>query len=262
MVLAEHTSVPLSDDIRLTNKNSENLHAELLLLLSAHEKAGASDYEDALKFASDFFRAAGIADGDVALSDGSGLSRKDLVTPRAVVQLLRYAAAQPWGELYRSTLPVAGEDGTLSDRMKNTPAADARLRKNGNHRPRQCALGLRDDTSRRAPLVFDPWKQQQSPRAGREQSHRCDLRGDGRGVGPGAADEEKEVKEEASRRRALVAQPLLAVWVLRSSIVYEFVKVEKTAQPRVAVLLKPTEALWVAASAATFSMAAIAAFRP
>jgi len=130
-VFAEHTSGPLSDDIRLTNKNSENLHAELLLLLAAHEKAGATDYEDALKFASDFFKTAGIADGDVVLSDGSGLSRKDLVTPRAVVQLLRYAATQPWGELYRSTLPVAGEDGTLSDRMKNTPAAARVIAKTG-----------------------------------------------------------------------------------------------------------------------------------
>jgi D-alanyl-D-alanine carboxypeptidase/D-alanyl-D-alanine-endopeptidase (penicillin-binding protein 4) len=130
-VLAEHTSVPLSDEVRLTNKNSENLHAELLLLLAAHEKAGANDYEDALKVASDFFKAAGIADGDVALSDGSGLSRKDLVTPRAVVQLLRYAATQPWGELYRSTLPVAGEDGTLSDRLKNTPAAGRVFAKTG-----------------------------------------------------------------------------------------------------------------------------------
>jgi len=131
LVLAERTSVPLSDEVRLTNKNSENLHAELLLLLSAHEKAGAKNYEDALKFAADFFRTAGIADGDVALSDGSGLSRKDLITPRAAVQLLRYAATQPWGELYRSTLPVAGEDGTLSDRMKNTPAAGRIFAKTG-----------------------------------------------------------------------------------------------------------------------------------
>jgi len=122
-VLAEHMSVPLSDDVRLTNKNSENLHAELLLLLAAHEKAGATNYEDATKAESDFFKNAGIADGDVVLSDGSGLSRKDLITARAAVQLLRYAAKQPWGELYRSTLPVAAEDGTLSDRMKNTPAA-------------------------------------------------------------------------------------------------------------------------------------------
>ena len=131
VVLAEHTSVPLSDEIRLTNKNSENLHAELLLLLAAHEKTGAADYEDALKYALEFFRTAGIADGDVVLSDGSGLSRKDLVTPRSVVQLLRYAAAQPWGELYRSTLPVAGEDGTLSDRMKDTPAAGRVFAKTG-----------------------------------------------------------------------------------------------------------------------------------
>jgi D-alanyl-D-alanine carboxypeptidase/D-alanyl-D-alanine-endopeptidase (penicillin-binding protein 4) len=130
-ILAEHNSVPLSDEMRLTNKNSENLHAELLLLLAAHEKAGAANYEDALKFESDFFRSAGIADGDVVLSDGSGLSRKDLVTPRAVVQLLRYAATQPWGELYRSTLPVAGEDGTLSDRMKNKPAAGRVVAKTG-----------------------------------------------------------------------------------------------------------------------------------
>jgi len=130
-VLAEHTSVPLSEDIRLTNKNSENLHAELLLLLTAHEKAGANDYEDALKVESDFFRSAGIADGDVVLSDGSGLSRKDLVTPRATVQLLHYAATQPWGELYRSTLPVAGEDGTLSERMKNTPAVARVFAKTG-----------------------------------------------------------------------------------------------------------------------------------
>ena len=130
-VFAEHTSVPLSEEIRLTNKNSENLHAELLLLLAAHEKAGANDYEDALKVESDFFKTAGIADGDVVLSDGSGLSRKDLVTPRATVQLLRYAATQPWAELYRSTLPVAGEDGTLSERMKNTPAAARVLAKTG-----------------------------------------------------------------------------------------------------------------------------------
>jgi len=130
-IFAERASVPLSDEVRLTNKNSENLHAELLLLLAAHEKAGARNYEDALKVSADFYKTAGIADGDMVLSDGSGLSRKDLVTPRAVVQLLRYASAQPWGELFRSTLPVAAEDGTLSDRMKNTPAAGRVFAKTG-----------------------------------------------------------------------------------------------------------------------------------
>ncbi len=130
-VFADHSSVPLSDEVRLTNKNSENLHAELLLLLSGREKAGARNYEDALKAESDFFRTAGIVEGDVVLSDGSGLSRKDLITPRATVQLLRYAETQPWGALYRSTLPQSAEDGTLSDRMKGTPAAGRIFAKTG-----------------------------------------------------------------------------------------------------------------------------------
>lgn len=130
-VLVEHTSPPLADDIVFTNKESENLHAELLLLLAAHEKAGAADYEDALKYESGFFATAGLGAGEVVLSDGSGLSRKDLVTPRSVVRLLHYASTQPWGELYRTSLPVAGEDGTLSERMKNTPAAGHVFAKTG-----------------------------------------------------------------------------------------------------------------------------------
>jgi serine-type D-Ala-D-Ala carboxypeptidase/endopeptidase (penicillin-binding protein 4) len=130
-ILAEHISLPLAEDIRLTNKNSENLHAELMLLLAAHEKAGSATYEEAEKVAADFFRMAGVAPNDVVLSDASGLSRRDLVTPRAIVQMLDYAATQPWGDLYRSSLPVAGEDGTLSERMKNTPAAGHIFAKTG-----------------------------------------------------------------------------------------------------------------------------------
>jgi len=130
-VLAEHISPTLADDVLLVNKISQNLHAELLLRLAAREKAGALTLDDALKFAADFRHTAGIADADVQTEDGSGLSRSDLVTPRAVAQILAYAAKQPWGEVYRSSLPVAGEDGTLSDRMKNTAAADHVFAKTG-----------------------------------------------------------------------------------------------------------------------------------
>jgi serine-type D-Ala-D-Ala carboxypeptidase/endopeptidase (penicillin-binding protein 4) len=130
-VLLDRTSVPLSDDVRLTNKESENIHAELLLLLAAHEKTGATTYEDALKFATGFYTSAGIDGSDLVLSDGSGLSRKDMVTPRAIVQILRYAASQPWAESYRSSLPVAAEDGTLAARMKNTAAAGRVFAKTG-----------------------------------------------------------------------------------------------------------------------------------
>jgi D-alanyl-D-alanine carboxypeptidase/D-alanyl-D-alanine-endopeptidase (penicillin-binding protein 4) len=152
-VLAEHISVPLSEVVRLVNKNSENLNAELLLLLAAREKAGATTREEAVNFAAEFFKTAGIPDGDLVLYDGSGLSRLNLVTPRAVVQILVYAASQPWGELYRSTLPVAGEDGTLADRMKNTSAAGRVFAKTGTEAHINALSGYAT-TVRGARLIF------------------------------------------------------------------------------------------------------------
>jgi serine-type D-Ala-D-Ala carboxypeptidase/endopeptidase (penicillin-binding protein 4) len=122
-VLAEHKSVPLVESIQLLNKISQNLHAELVLRTIAREKAGVGTTDAGVELEKQFLRAAGIADGDAVLVDGSGLSRQTLVTPRAVVQMLSYASRQPWGESFRSTLPVAGEDGTLEDRFKGTPVA-------------------------------------------------------------------------------------------------------------------------------------------
>jgi D-alanyl-D-alanine carboxypeptidase/D-alanyl-D-alanine-endopeptidase (penicillin-binding protein 4) len=123
VVLAEHISPPLLESIRMLNKISQNLHAELLLRTIAREKAGVGTTDAGVVIERNFLNSIGLADGDVVLADGSGLSRQDLVTPRATAQLLEYAARQPWGESYISTLPVAGEDGTLEDRMKGTAAA-------------------------------------------------------------------------------------------------------------------------------------------
>jgi D-alanyl-D-alanine carboxypeptidase/D-alanyl-D-alanine-endopeptidase (penicillin-binding protein 4) len=122
-VLAEHTSPALLQDVRLTNKLSINLHAELLLRVAAKEKAAATTMDDALAFATAFRQGIGIAPDEVQLTDGSGLSRGDLVTPQSVVQLLAYAQRQPWGPDFAASLPVAGRDGTLETRMRGTAAA-------------------------------------------------------------------------------------------------------------------------------------------
>jgi serine-type D-Ala-D-Ala carboxypeptidase/endopeptidase (penicillin-binding protein 4) len=123
IVFAEHISPPLSEIVRVTNKVSQNLHAELLLRAVAHEKKGFGVTDAGLWVEQDFLKSIGVADGDVVLSDGSGLSRDDLVTPRAVLQLLRYDALQPWGADYISTFPIAGVDGTLENRFLGTAAA-------------------------------------------------------------------------------------------------------------------------------------------
>ncbi|HLW97372.1 MAG TPA: D-alanyl-D-alanine carboxypeptidase/D-alanyl-D-alanine-endopeptidase [Candidatus Acidoferrales bacterium] len=122
-VLAEHISPPLSDDLRVMLKTSQNLHAEMLLRVSARAKTGDSSEDTALQFEEDFRKGLGLSDADVVMTDASGLSRKDMVTPQSEVTLLRWAGQQPWAEIFRSALPLAGEDGTLMDRMKGTPAA-------------------------------------------------------------------------------------------------------------------------------------------
>jgi D-alanyl-D-alanine carboxypeptidase/D-alanyl-D-alanine-endopeptidase (penicillin-binding protein 4) len=85
-----------------------------------------------LKLEEEFIKSAGIAETDVYLTDGSGLSRVNLVTPRAVVTLLRYIARQTWGEDFIFTLPIAGRDGTLENDMKDTPAAGRIRAKTGS----------------------------------------------------------------------------------------------------------------------------------
>jgi serine-type D-Ala-D-Ala carboxypeptidase/endopeptidase (penicillin-binding protein 4) len=122
-VLAEHVSVPLSDAVKLINKISQNLHTEMLLRTVARQNGSWKTPDELMKVPADFYAAAGIATDDVIQTDASGLSRHDLVTPRAIVTLLGYAQKQPWFGPYYASLPVSGQDGTLEDRMKNSLAA-------------------------------------------------------------------------------------------------------------------------------------------
>src|SRR5437588_1284738 len=123
VVLAEHASVPLGDALKLVNKISQNLHTEMLLRTVARQSGMWATPDDLMKVPADFYATAGIEPGDVIQTDASGLSRHDLVTPRAIVTLLTFAQKQSWFGPYYASLPVAGIDGTLEDRMKNTPAA-------------------------------------------------------------------------------------------------------------------------------------------
>ena len=134
VVLASHNSVPLADAVKLVNKISQNLHTESLLRTSARQiclqtrpetetkDCSALTSEDYAAIAAKFYADAGVTAGDVVQTDGSGLSRHDLVTPRAFVALLQYAAKQSWFAAFYESLPVAGLDGTLEDRLKNSSA--------------------------------------------------------------------------------------------------------------------------------------------
>lgn len=134
-VLAEVRSPTVAEDAMATNKESLNLHAELLLerlgLQSAEPGEGtapdgrvlldAGSRAAGVRVVRSVLAQAGIHPDDVVLVDGSGLSTHDLVTPRAMVQLLLWASGQPWFAAWRSTLPVGGVDGTLASRFTQGP---------------------------------------------------------------------------------------------------------------------------------------------
>ena len=125
VVLAQHLSQPLIEDLRVINKVSQNLHVEIMLRLigKLHGVSGSlsGGLDAEKKFLTDQVH---IDPAEFSLYDGSGLSRSDLATPHAFTQLLQYAYAQPWAAQFRDTLPIAGEDGSLSTRFKDTFAAD------------------------------------------------------------------------------------------------------------------------------------------
>lgn len=152
-VLAEHVSVPLSDAVKLINKISQNLHTEMLLRTVARQSGTWATDDDLMKVPQDFYASAGIDPDDIIQSDASGLSRHDLATPRAIAALLTFAQKQPWFETYFNSLPIAGVDGTLEDRMKDTIAAGHVHAKTGSVAHVRTLSGFADTASGRR-LIF------------------------------------------------------------------------------------------------------------
>lgn len=120
-VLATRVSVPAVQDLVWTNKTSQNLHAELYLRLLGDVFGTEGSLAEGTRVVRQFMVNAGLEDKDFFFFDGSGMSMDDRIAPRALTKLLTYAAHEPWGAEWKSTLPIAGVDGTLAHRFKNTP---------------------------------------------------------------------------------------------------------------------------------------------
>lgn len=148
-VLARLTSRPLRDDIVVINKVSQNLHAELALRQVGKERGTSASLESALAAEQAFLLSIGLEEGSFHLYDGSGMSFHDLVSPRAVTTLLRWTQTQPWGELYRESLPVAGLDGSLNDRFRETVARTRVWAKTGTLTDVHCLSGFAETESGR-----------------------------------------------------------------------------------------------------------------
>lgn len=100
-----------SELVVLANRDSNNLVAEVLL------RALATPAQTGLENLRDRLRELGVAPDSYALVDGSGLSRQNWVSPQALVGTLQGMAAAPEADLFRNSLAIAGETGTLSRRL-------------------------------------------------------------------------------------------------------------------------------------------------
>jgi D-alanyl-D-alanine carboxypeptidase/D-alanyl-D-alanine-endopeptidase (penicillin-binding protein 4) len=109
------------EDIVATNKESLNLHAELLLRQLGRAYGSDGSGAQGARVVRSFLVGAGIDKDDFVFFDGSGLSGHDLVTPRATARLLQYASGQTWFEDWKKSLPVGGVDGSLASRFTKPP---------------------------------------------------------------------------------------------------------------------------------------------
>ncbi len=121
-LLYTHSSPPLRDILPLLNKPSDNLIAECLMRTLGLEMHGEGSAAAGERVMLDFLRQAGVDLAGLNIIDGSGLSRRNQITARNLVNLLRFMASHPQAKVFSDSLPVAGVDGTLRNRMRDTIA--------------------------------------------------------------------------------------------------------------------------------------------
>jgi D-alanyl-D-alanine carboxypeptidase/D-alanyl-D-alanine-endopeptidase (penicillin-binding protein 4) len=116
----------MSDIMGRINKQSQNMFAEAACKLAGQdyvrEKTGqyaAGSWQDGAEAVKDFLTRLGIDPNGIVVTDGSGLSRENRVTARMITELFAKMHRRPDGKAFRTSLSIAGKDGTLRNRMKD-----------------------------------------------------------------------------------------------------------------------------------------------
>ncbi|VEP15352.1 D-alanyl-D-alanine carboxypeptidase, serine-type, PBP4 family [Hyella patelloides LEGE 07179] len=115
-IITQMYSPPLKELIVEINQDSNNLYAEVLLKVLAKELK-INDEMEALETS---LNKLGINTDNYSLIDASGLSRQNLITPNSLVKVLSILADDPTYNIYQNSLSLAGSNGTLKHRLRNT----------------------------------------------------------------------------------------------------------------------------------------------
>jgi len=152
--LARRASPPLIETLRVIGKESQNLHAETVLMEVAHARGREASRAGAIEELRAFLTEAGVEPDDTNLEDGSGLSRLNLVTPAATVRLLRFMDASPQRDGFRSLLPIGGVDGSLDRRFPRLASGVRVLAKTGTLSHTAALGGYIERPAPATPVIF------------------------------------------------------------------------------------------------------------
>lgn len=140
--IATLQSPPFSVVAAQTLKPSQNLYTELILRTlgkvapppppSTTSNLTQTSDELGLEAVKTFLKTVGLRPEALVLDDGSGLSRNDMITAEASVQLLTFMSKHRYATVFRDALPIGGVDGTLRNRFKGTPAENNVRAKTGS----------------------------------------------------------------------------------------------------------------------------------
>jgi len=130
-LLHTHHSPTIRDISQFVNHRSHNVSAESLFRNCGMKLNNSSNYEETAKALLDFWKKKNLKTNHIIISDGSGLSRTNMITTGFLIDLLVYAFQQDWFQDFYDILPVAGKDGTLRTNFKGSSVENNMRGKSG-----------------------------------------------------------------------------------------------------------------------------------
>ena len=115
------TTSSLRQSITVANKRSQGFYAEQILKTLGATVKNEGSFSGGLDVIKDFLTKLGIPEDQYQLDDGSGLSKKNKLTPETITKLLNYMYNHKNSGIFLKSLPISGTDGTLKKRLKEEP---------------------------------------------------------------------------------------------------------------------------------------------
>jgi len=156
VVVAEHRSRPLAEVAHDINKRSDNPATRVVYLalgaLGGCAECGSTSRRSEHEVHAWLARH-GIGTAGLVLENGSGLSRLERIRPSQLAAVLEAASASPWAPEFLASLPIAGVDGAMTQRLRESPAAGRARIKTGTLRDVSAIAGYVDDAQGRTHVV-------------------------------------------------------------------------------------------------------------